>query len=779
MSANSRAEQLQRLAERVGAGEVVFFIGAGFSLDSEGNSAKVLIARLLVRFEAMCQALHKHGNIAQKGLVRRLQRSLRGTFKLGRPAPEADAVNCLFDDQLGQHLTTLSQSYFQVNDWLCGAFDELLRLLALAKDLHLPQQFADGVQEIETKWQAVMKQPLKLDAPLRLGELRLELLLPFWRHCNAVVSSRTPRAEAGKALFLDTMGFDDTQIMRGSPMSRDLGAVLADAGARLTERHHALAWLAVEGLCPVVVTTNFDLLLDSAYRLAGLLPWNPPASMWPDGLPQTEGGLAVRVPQSRRVSHFARIADAWQFFSYGQVTRATQLYKIHGCAEAYRIARKLALDVRKDGRFAVLRALLPTLVFTFREIQNWREDTWSRDYLNTLLRTKTILFSGYSGADPVIHDTFRTIYEEMAGYRMTQQLAAAPSTAGPAVVPMPGTGLELALPLASNREMYAPPRGHDAPAFFFGADREFYGLEILRAASMAVGDRRPELTDHPNLLTFQRGTVPPLPMAPFPTLDEVFVWLYHLCARGLQAKALESQLQHTFYQLVGRRSPSAEAAAIVTGFKTLLGQERRDFAAVDAATDPPATQRRRFRTLTGWTWSFHCNLLREYALAENFLRYPADAVAIQRAARLPWYCPIGEHADWAAWGVVIELALRRAYASLAGEPPDAWLQRSPLRAAAHDCPTVALAGRKVMQALSIEITPMRRVFLRGQPRQLRAVPSVHWKLRSETVPWWRSDDKRLPPGTPSAIMLWQWAALPADAWETPPAAYFGLPASVP
>lgn len=53
-------------------------------------------------------------------------------------------------------------------------------------------------------------------------------------------------------------------------------------------------------------------------------------------------------------------------------------------------------------------------MFTFREIQNWRQDSWSRDLLLTLLRTRTMVFCGYSTADPVLHDTFRTVYEEMA-----------------------------------------------------------------------------------------------------------------------------------------------------------------------------------------------------------------------------------------------------------------------------------------------------------------------------------------------------------------------------
>ena len=56
------------------------------------------------------------------------------------------------------------------------------------------------------------------------------------------------------------------------------------------------------------------------------------------------------------------------------------------------------------------------MVFTYREIQNWRKDSWSRDLVSTLLRTRTIVLCGYSGTDPVVHDTFRTVYEEILAH---------------------------------------------------------------------------------------------------------------------------------------------------------------------------------------------------------------------------------------------------------------------------------------------------------------------------------------------------------------------------
>jgi len=771
MNGQQRQERLQRLAARVSVGEVVFFIGAGFSLDAEGNSAKVLIARLLVRFEALCKSLGASRRSAQSEGAIALRLGLRRTFGLHAPTDAPDAVNDLFDAKIDDHLHTLAQSYFQINDWLCTAFDELLRLLVA----HKPARLNATVQSHEKQLlEALHRHDKWKDTTLHLGALDLDLLLPFWRYCDEVPVARTERALAGKVLFLDTMGFDDPAVMAGAPMSQDMQAVLSGTEGRLSERHHALAWLAAEGLCPVVVTTNFDLLLESSYRLAGLLPWNAPARDWPDGRPQVDGGLAIKVPRNRRYSHFARIAEAWQFFSHTQALRAAHLYKIHGCADAYRSARRLAVERGRDGGgYATLRDLLPTIVFTYREIQNWRQDTWSRDHLSTLLRTRTIVFSGYSVADPVIHDTFRNIYEEMASLRLTARQSEEPAqranAAAAASGPLPATGLELALPTASNVKGNNPG-GEAAPAFVLALEAEFYGMQILRAASMAAGMRRPKVADHPNLLSFYLRKAQLVP-----TLDELYVLLYHECVRELQAQALQTQLLHAFYRLAGHRTPSAEADAIGANFKVLRAYEADEAAAVlDGAADPAL--RHRFRRLTGWTWHFHRQLMREYGLAESFLRHPTEALSVERVARLPWYCPMSEHADWTAWSVVVELAIRRAHASLS--PPGTHHDLRPVRPMAHSAAAVDFVQGGVKRALTIELASMRRVFMRPLPRPLRALRPMTWELRNETVPWWREGDLQRPLQTPSARTLWQWAALPPSEWLLPASTYFCADGSV-
>ena len=358
MSKETRLSQLKRLADRIAAGKVVFFIGAGFSLDSEGNGGRLLILRLLIRFEAMCMALEGSDSVALNGAAQtaiELRRTLRSIFNLKpRLAQSAsEAVDTLFSDDLAEYLDILSQSYFQINDWMCEAFEELLAKLPE----NIPAGYLQAVREHE---QSLLARTEELAtnvkgipgaaATRRPGELDLPLLKGLSRHCEKNDSSRNQRAVAGKALFLDAMGFAEDRVMGGAPMAQSLDDVVAESADRLRDRHHALAWLAAEGLCPALVTTNFDLLLESAYRLAGLLPLNPPSSKWRADPASWQSARPLRIPFNHRYGYFVRITYASQFFSYGEAWQAVQIYKIHGCVDAYRIARAAAkADPGADG----------------------------------------------------------------------------------------------------------------------------------------------------------------------------------------------------------------------------------------------------------------------------------------------------------------------------------------------------------------------------------------------------------------------------------------------
>src|SRR5207245_1165261 len=124
------------------------------------------------------------------------------------------------------------------------------------------------------------------------------------------------------------------------------------------------------------LTTNFDLQLEGAFRLAGF-DYRSANCVQPtrgtDSLPPTT------------YSNFARLASPVQFFSDGKAHRTAVLVKMHGCAECYRDARYRTDDGRRnEAGLERLKRYLPSLVFTYREIQNWRTDSWAADYLRTL-----------------------------------------------------------------------------------------------------------------------------------------------------------------------------------------------------------------------------------------------------------------------------------------------------------------------------------------------------------------------------------------------------------
>jgi hypothetical protein len=319
-------------------------------------------------------------------------------------------------------------------------------------------------------------------------------------------------------LFLETMGFGSADVWGGDPRAEDRRLALDSYGDRLRDRQHVIARLAREGLAPLILTTNFDLLLEGACRSAGF-----------------EVGDAQHTDPAKPAAAYDRllvVAGPAEFFERGTAYRAALLLKIHGCVNRYREERLKSLSS--------LAKYLPSMVFTYREIQNWRKDSWSRDLVSTLLRTRSIVLCGYSGADPVIHDTFRTVYEKISAH-----------------LPKPND--------ASAKDAARPP---DTRAFFTGAagKGEFAGLEILRAGSRAAGVSNPPLFGHANYLPFhfqaKQGD-----KQDFPTMDELFLWIYHRTLRRLQLNAIQSDLGRSAVTLLRRNIAPADIDEIRSAFE--------------------------------------------------------------------------------------------------------------------------------------------------------------------------------------------------------------------
>jgi hypothetical protein len=230
------------------------------------------------------------------------------------------------------------------------------------------------------------------------------------------------------------------------------------------------------------------------------------------------------------------------------------------------------------------------------------------------------------------------------------------------------------------------------------------------------------------------------------------------------------------YQLFGKRSPKDETAAIVRSFKKLRQSEQSDARGFDAGSEKAKAPevRRSFDRLTRWTRVFNPALMREYQLAESLLRNPTDGFPIHDTMRHPWYRPLTEHPQWAAWGAILELAIRRVLAAHLGRA-DGWHDgTTDVEVVEHRCPTVlfpteqnrtSLREPPVRRPLTIELATLRRRFARDDPRRLFAARGpVVWALQPETIPWWAHADQRRPTGTPDARTIWQWSAFERADW---------------
>jgi len=538
----------------------------------------------------------------------------------------------------------------------------------------------------------------------------------------------------GKALFLDTMGFANEHVMAGRPREPDALAVLASYGNRLGARHHALARLAREGLAPLLVTTNYDLLLEGAYRLAGLVDRDfPPSS--PTAIP------------AATIATYARVAGARYYFGSGETQRTARLFKIHGCVDHYRMARGGAAPLTASGTAAgagsnpaAWAAYLPALVFSYREIQTWRHDAWSRDLIRTLLRTQSLVLCGYSGADPVLHSTFREVYDEMSAVQAARTLEPADGSV--------------------QRDVSAD----DAPLFFFdvAGKREFHGFELLRAATAASGPPlRDTLLEHPNHVEFE--------VAPdaFPRLDDHFRLLLHFVMRETQQRALLARGRRLSLRLLKRPCPDTEHTTLLARFAAL---RKAEFSAVMQGESTSAdtasvrmSMRRSFDAAIGWTWLFLPGLMRELALAElvESRQGPGDAPDGVRDA--PWYYPVSERPEWAAWAAILELAIhdmvRRVHDPAVSVAPLNWVLAEDSQFAVVSFPD----GAGVQPAaLCIRLRGFDRI---GRP--LRMIGAfrriVIWEFSEQDVPWaareWADVPQGPAPGTltPPADIIWRFA----------------------
>ncbi|MEM7390845.1 MAG: SIR2 family protein [Verrucomicrobiota bacterium] len=468
----------------------------------------------------------------------------------------------------------LAAQYYEFNEWICGQYEFLLERLEADQRKAIYRRERELLMPIDE----VMLDPI-------------DTCLIEWaaKRCDC------PSRDAGKALFLDTMGFGNQQIMSGCSDPASSNRKRVEGADRLFPRHHVIARLAREGDCPVIMTTNYDLLLETALQVNGCFRAD-----------RTKGEAAD-------FERYVRICSPERFFHFGRAHRSVLLMKIHGCAESYREFRQ---QFEEDTTTWI--QYLNSMVFTYREIQNWRNDAWARDFMRSLQRTRSLIFCGYSLRDPVMHDTFRSVYEEMADVR---------------------------------REPLIDQRDRPTPAVFIGQEDEtsFHAVEVLRAADQAVGNQVDNTMEHHDAYLRFNLRHPDQPWNwKFPDYDDIFLYLYHAVIRRRQQRCLSTHLGSLCHRILDRRVSTRRVEAI---FARLLAREEKIADPWTNAT----TCRKACYQLTNWTYYFHAGLLREIVELEHVNRSSSP----EDPAREGGYIPFHPNPEAVALGVVIELSLRR------------------------------------------------------------------------------------------------------------------------
>lgn len=837
MSSNHQVSPvLPKLAERIRRGEVVFFVGAGFSIDSEGMSAGVIVRRLWIRLEGLCElcwdrggeqvwrefwatfSLNRYDGI---GFGRRVR---RWALMHSRPAsahePHRRAKTHAIDD--------ISSRYYELNEWLCKAYGRLLRL-ASRKD-EQPEPY-ESFREALVQYEYTLSQH-----PDAWGELpsaiRADLYglaqRAFGKADDPLWSMTDKTFQLGKLVLMASFGFWDKAAMAGrcreAEHLRGHGRRESDNHAkeaiehavrdRLRLRHHVLARLAREGYCPTLVTTNFDMLLEEAMHASGL---EAEPHGGDGGMGMGHGPDRIAEAFSLQVPYYDVISDPHAFYLRGKAFKTAVLLKIHGCAGRVRslpieeakaspkegeprpspggaaaaakegrlhpspiegekaspkdgephLLPDEAADSAKEGRLhPSLATYLRQVVYTYREIQNWRQDHWTADFLRTLLRTRALVFAGYSTQDPVIHDTFRSVYEEMErtgqGYRE--------------------------LGKQSRRE---------SPAYFLGytdasLSMEFHANEVLHAASRSVGHEtgRTDGKDHPHYLRFSKQGSE----GEWLGLDDQMGLLAHLVLRRQQAEAIRTELPALVGRLTGGRQPAGQLARLSAAFRELEKRELRALYCRRHATPGPGSMGRRvaFEQAMAWSHGFHVALRREWALGlavsqhggahGDGLRMTGLARMTQRLRQDLWYFPASDRPAWTAWSAVVELALRNMARVLCRRHDVVSHGRVPETEATHDVlPTVLIpfcrdqVGRACRLALTIELQGLGRA---DKPPRVAGHPArrLVWQFPPECLPWTASPargdnakrpDVTVPPSLgasfgaatrqPDALWIWKWA----------------------
>jgi len=152
-----------------------------------------------------------------------------------------------------------------------------------------------------------------------------------------------------------------------------------------TVGHFCIALLVREGLLTQIITTNYDCALERAFLQSFGRKCNAKNKNERD---KSCGKHAIIVHNQKScVNQHPGLRGSGD---------CLHLYKINGCA--------CALNIEPYYHSRIL--------LTTKQLQNWRDRRWAKDTFRVILRSNTVLFSGFGSDEPQVIHTVHQILDE-------------------------------------------------------------------------------------------------------------------------------------------------------------------------------------------------------------------------------------------------------------------------------------------------------------------------------------------------------------------------------
>ncbi|GEM_PF-3246251 len=157
-----------------------------------------------------------------------------------------------------------------------------------------------------------------------------------------------------------------------------------------TPAHYYIAYLVREGLLLQIITTNYDCALEWAFMESfGINFKYQEEGFWKQYKSDIQNRIFIVHDQHSCVH---------QHPGQQGTGDCLHLYKINGCVRA--------LYENENNNYH------EKILLTMRQLQSWRERRWAKDQFRIVLRSSTVLFSGFGSDEPQVIHTVHQILDE-------------------------------------------------------------------------------------------------------------------------------------------------------------------------------------------------------------------------------------------------------------------------------------------------------------------------------------------------------------------------------